>query len=111
MILHPGIRFVKFFLIFFDDLNFQIIELDGFDEGVLAETGFGMPPELLDIVLQPDRLAEIEFQAYFMQRVEYFMRPRIVGIVADHRILQQPVVAKRFCPQTEHGKSLPSIVE
>lgn len=103
MILHLSIRFVKLFLVFFDHLNFQKIEFDTFDKGVLPETGFGVPFELLDIAFQPDRLAQIESEAHFMQGIEYLMRPRLVGIVADDHILDQPVIMKKFCPQAKHG--------
>ena len=57
MILHRVMRSVKSFLIFFNDLDFQKIKLNAFDKGILPETRFGVPLELLDIVFQPDRFA------------------------------------------------------
>ena len=48
--------------------------------------------------IQPDGLAQIKFIADGIQRVEYFMRAGVLGIIADDGIPEHSVVFKFFSP-------------
>ena len=54
-------------LVFFYDMNFQIIKINGLDKIILRESGFIMALEIPDRSIKPDRLSKIEPVAYFIQ--------------------------------------------
>ena len=54
-------------LIFFYYLDFEMIEFDIFYETVFGESCFGMSFEILDILIEPYGLGQIESKAYFLQ--------------------------------------------
>ena len=64
-----------------------MVEVHRLHKGILGEAGFRVPPEILDVAFQPDGFAQIKLKADLMDRVENFVRPGIVRVVADHGIL------------------------
>ena len=64
-----------------------MVEIDGFHKGVLGKAGLCVPSEILHVAFQPDGFAQIKLKADLMDRVENFVRPGIVRVVADHGIL------------------------
>lgn len=67
--------------VFFDDMEFQIIEVDVIYKAVRAKAGLCVALELLDIGVQPDGPAQVKGMADLIQRMKYFMRPGIFGVV------------------------------
>ena len=72
---------------------------------ILRESGFIMALEIPDRSIKPDRLSKIEPVAYFIQRAEHLVRPRILPGIFDDGISDQMIIFKYFCPQTEHGRT------
>lgn len=94
-------------LLFLNDLYFQIIEVNGFDEMIPAEPGFCVKLEVLYIGIQPYGLFQVKVAAYLIQAVKYHLGPGL-GIVApaDGHILYQMVVFYEFTPHSEHNNLL-----
>lgn len=67
-------------LILFDHMDFQVIEINAVDKIVLGKSGTVMAFEVLDGFLQPDRLAQVECIADFIQCPENFMGSGVFGI-------------------------------
>lgn len=91
-------------LLFLNDLYFQIIKVNGFDEMIPAEPGFCVKLEVLYIGIQPYGLFQVKVAAYLIQAVKYHLGPGL-GIVApaDGHILYQMVVFYEFTPHSEHN--------
>ena len=74
--------------VFFNYMNFQIIKGHVFDKAILVEPGFGMPFEFGDILVQPDRVAQVKLAADILQPLKYFPGSvKLLIAVADYRIL------------------------
>ena len=74
--------------VFFNYMDFQIIKGHVFDKAVLVEPGFGMLFEFGDILVQPDRVAQVKPAADIFQPLKYFPGSvKLLIVVADYRIL------------------------
>lgn len=85
-------------LILFDHMNLQIVKINVLHKGIPGKSCFGMPLEILDIGVQPDRLAQVEFHADVMQCTKNLVCARICGIITDHGIGEQMIILKNFSP-------------
>ena len=65
-----------------------------------------MPFEFVDIHIQPDRFAEIQFIADLIQSIENLVGSCIVTVITDGGIFDHMIVFKFFSPSAEHGKIL-----
>lgn len=74
-------------LVFFNDLNFQIIEVYLFNEIILCKARPAMSLEVRNRRFQPDGLTKIELHTDFIQSVEYFMSAGIIAAIFDDSIL------------------------
>jgi len=92
-------------LVFFYDMNFQIIKINGLDKIILRESGFIMALEIPDRSIKPDRLSKIEPVAYFIQRAEHLVRPRILPGIFDDGISDQMIIFKYFPDVFYHAKA------
>ena len=69
----PGIRLLFIAAgvdLFFDHMDLQIIEINGFDKAVLRKACLVMEFEVSDIGIQPDRLAKIKSRTDLFQRLK-----------------------------------------
>ena len=74
-----------------------------FNKLILSKTGLGVKLEIVDVGVQPDRFAEIEFIADVIERLEYHLGPgKTVIADADGGVPDQMVVFDDFSPHTEH---------
>jgi hypothetical protein len=73
--------------IFFNHLDFQVIEVNFLNKRILAEACFGMAAEIIDIAVEPDWFAEVELHADLLQRVENLMGSGFFAVVADDGIV------------------------
>lgn len=69
--------------VLFDDLNLQMIKIDGFDKVVLIKADLGETPEIRYIFVQPDGSGQIEFIAGLLQSVKNLMSSGILGGILD----------------------------
>ena len=58
-------------LILLNNMDFQIIKVDGFYKAVLIKPCFVPVLKFFNVVFQPDWVAQIELTAYFFQTAEY----------------------------------------
>ncbi len=86
------------FSVFFDDLDLQTVEVDGFDEVVTGEPGFAPSLEIPDIHIQPDGLGQVKFPAQSRQAVEDLGSPAVLTVITDDMVLQQVVLFEYFTP-------------
>ena len=56
-----------FNLIFFDHMNFQKVKINGFNKAVLIKTCLRLAFEFIDVLIQPNRISQIEFMADLLQ--------------------------------------------
>ena len=109
----PGFRFYERFsacgvcrqrsrVLLFYDLDLQIVKINGVHEVVLIKPRLGMPFEFVDGGVKPDRLAQVEFIADLVKRIEDLVCAGVVCLVADDGIAQHFVVFEFFAPETEH---------
>ena len=69
-------------------MNLQIVEGNSFDKTVLVKPGFRVPFEFGNILVQPDRVAQIKLVADILQSLKYFPGPvQLPVIIFDYRIL------------------------
>ena len=73
-------------LIFLNNLDFQILKGDFLNKVILGEPGFGVTLKIGDCGVQPDGFAQVELQTDFLQRIEDFMGAGIVRAVFDDSI-------------------------
>lgn len=88
-----------------NDLDLQIVKIDGLYKTVLGKTGFVVTFKVCNIHIQPDGRTEIKLMADFVQRVKNFMGTGIVTAVLDAGVFQHMIIFKNFGPHTEHRKS------
>jgi len=62
-----------FILILLNDLDLQIVKIDGLYKTVLGKTGLVVTFKVCNIHIQPDGRTEIKLMADFVQRVKNFM--------------------------------------
>lgn len=72
--------------ILFDHMNLQIIKINIFNKIILCEPGLVVTFKILNIGIQPDRLAEVKLITYFIEGMKDFMRSRIIPVVTDNGI-------------------------
>ena len=84
--------------IFFDHLDFQIVECNPIHEIVLGEPCLAVASELLDGLVQPDRPGEVELIAHLIQGPEDLVGAGVGAAVSDAGILKHVVVLESPCP-------------
>lgn len=90
------------FLVFFYNLNFQIVKIDTVYKIVLPETGFAVPLEITDIHIQPDGFGQVKSLADFGNSMKNLGRTGFIAVIAYDHIIDQPVMVKSFGPYTKH---------
>ena len=85
-------------LIFFDDLNFQVVEFDAFYKVILCKTGFAVALKVCYGFIQPERPAQVKLHTYLVQSPKNLVGPGIRAVVSDTGILQHTVVFESSCP-------------
>lgn len=85
-------------LIFFDYLDFQIVEIDVFDEIVLRKPHFAAALEICNVFVQPDRPPQVELSTDFVQSAKYLVCACICAAVLNTGVLQQVIVFKGSSP-------------
>jgi len=88
--------------VLFDDLNLQMIKIDGFDEVVLIKADLGEAPEVRYIFVQPDGSGEIKFIAGLLQSMKNLMRAGILGGILDADGFDDMSVVQGFDPKLKH---------
>jgi hypothetical protein len=83
-----------FFRLFFDDLNFQKIEINVLYEIILVKPGFGMFLKFMYGCIQPHGLSKIELEADVVKRLKDHGSPgkTVVGY-ADNGVFHDPGVS------------------
>lgn len=81
-----------------NNMNFQIIKINRIYKVILIEPCLVMFFEFLNIMIQPDWLAKIEFIADRVQSIEDLMRSGIIRLIADYGVAQHMIVFKFFSP-------------
>lgn len=85
-------------LIFFNYLNFQIVEVDVFYKVVLCKPYLAVAFKIRYGFVQPHRSPQVKLAAYFIQSMEDFVSPCVGAAVFDAGILQHVIVFKGPCP-------------
>ena len=85
-------------LIFFYDLDLQIVKVDSLDEIILMESRLGVAFEFCDGLVQPDGFSQIELIACLFQGPEYFVGPGVIAVVCNYGIPKQMIVFQFFYP-------------
>lgn len=88
--------------ILFHDFDFQIIKRNLFHKAVLCEAAFRPPLEIPDVLIQPDRLRQIEFMADLCQRMEHLMGSRLVRRIFDCRLADKMPCLPFLRPKSKH---------
>lgn len=86
------------FLSFFYYMNLEVVKVDGIDKVILIKSRFAVPLKFFNGRVEPDWLAKVKLIADIFKGAEYFVRPCIVGVIADNGISQHAVVFKFFSP-------------
>lgn len=90
------------FLVFFNNLDFQIIKIDTVYKIVLPETGFAMSLEITNIHIQPDGFGQVKSLADFGNSMKNLGRTGFITVIAYDHIIDQTVMLKSFAPYTKH---------
>lgn len=77
-------------------MNLQIIKINGIHKIILIESCLVMSFEFINIMIQPDRFAEIELITDRVQSIEYLMRSGLIRLIADYSVAQDMIVFKFF---------------
>ena len=85
-------------LIFFYYLDFEMIEFDIFYETVFSESCFGMSFEILDILIEPYGLGQIESKAYFLQWIKDLVSAGVLGVILYGDVPQHVIVFEFLRP-------------
>ena len=85
-------------LVFFNDLDLQIIEFELLHEIILCEAGFSVTLELQNVLVQPDRLAEIKLQTDVIQCAEYFVGAGVIGGIRNTGVPEHMIILKGSGP-------------
>ena len=64
-------------------MNLQIIKINGIYKIILIESCLVMSFEFINIMIQPDWLAKIEFITDRVQSIEDLMRSGVIRLIAD----------------------------
>ena len=83
----PSVKLAGWYSIFFNHLNFQIVEINLFNETVLPEPRFVSLLEFTDRGVQPDWVPQIHFITNLLQTVEYLVCAGFITVIADDGIL------------------------
>ena len=67
-------------------LQFQIIKIDRLNKIIGGKPGFIVAFKIHNIIVQPDRFAQIPEITDLFERLEDLMGPRVIRIVADHGV-------------------------
>lgn len=89
---------MDFVSVLLNHMNFQKIKINFFYKIVLTKARFAVPLKFGDGGFQPDGFAQIELQADFLQRVEYFVGAGFFPPVLNDGISYHSVVFKFLCP-------------
>ena len=80
-------------------MNFQKVKINGFNKAVLIKTCLGLAFEFIDVLIQPNRISQIEFMADLLQPGEHFTGPvQLCAAVIYNGILYQMIIFKNFSP-------------
>ena len=79
-------------------MNLKIIKINRVYKIILIKSGLIVSFEFINIMIQPDWLAQVEFITDRIQCVEYFMCSGVIRLVADNGITQHMIVFKFFSP-------------
>ena len=85
-------------LIFFNYLNFQVVEVNVLYEIVLRKPCLAVAFKLGYCFVQPHRPPQVKTAAYFIQSAEDLVRPGIGTAVLNAGVLQHAIVFKSPCP-------------
>ena len=69
-------------------MNLQIIEINRIYKVILIESCLIVSLEFINIMIQPDWLAEIELITDRIQRIKNLVCSGVVRIIADHGVTQ-----------------------
>ena len=72
----------KSMLVFFNNLNFKIIEIQNFNKIILRKAHFRKSLKILDVGIQPYWRWQIKFMTDIVQSVKYFLCAAVFGIIA-----------------------------
>ena len=65
-------------------MNLQIIKINGIHKVILIESCLVMSFEFINIMIQPDRFAEVELITDRVQSIEDLMRSGVIRLIADY---------------------------
>ena len=85
-------------LILFDDLDLQLTEIDLINKIVPGKAGFPMNFELHNVLVQPDRLAEIKLEADFIQCPKNLVGTGVAGVIRNTGIPEHVIILKGSGP-------------
>lgn len=86
------------FLILFNDLDLQIIKLNGFYKIILIKSCFAVAFEFSYGLIQPDGLAQVKLIANFVKGPENLVGTGVIAVVGNAGVLQHMVILKSSCP-------------
>lgn len=82
----------------FNHFNFQIIKIDRLNKIIGGKPGFIVAFKIHNIIVQPDRFAQIPEITDLFERLEDLMGPRVIRIVADHGVFHHVIIGPYFSP-------------
>ena len=82
----------------FNHFNFQIIKIDRLNKIIGGKPGFIVAFKIHNIIVQPDRFAQIPEVTDLFERLEDLMGPRVIRIVADHGVFHHVIIGPYFSP-------------
>lgn len=88
--------------VFLNHMNLQVVKFHGFYKIVLCEAGFFMTLKIRYIFVKPDRFAQIELTADFVQGVKYLVGAGISAFISNTGVLKHVVILENFCPKPKH---------
>ena len=85
-------------LVFFYNLDFQIVKADGFNKVVTRKASFAETLELRNVFVQPDWFGQIELVTDFLQRLKYFVSASVITGICNAGVLKHVIVFKYLSP-------------
>lgn len=79
-------------------MDLEKVKVNTVDEIVLSKPRLAVTLKFRNGLVQPDRFAQVEPQADFIQRAENLMCARVVTPILNTDIPQHAVVLKNLCP-------------
>ena len=97
-------------MIFFDDLEIQIIEIDGFHETILVETGTGMIDEISLVGIKPYGYCKIELiTEFFQSSINLLGSGHFVSFKTYDTVFEQMIFFDYLSPDSKHVTSVNSL--